>query len=91
MYRLDNKTLRSFYDKKGEFELLNNTDKVLLTYLLFLEFEKEYSFILTTNKIKYNVDFSTNVKIDFRIKMQDIFNSLNKCRDHFRSYYEIFP
>ncbi|PKL18395.1 MAG: hypothetical protein CVV49_05915 [Spirochaetae bacterium HGW-Spirochaetae-5] len=90
MYRLDINSLRSIYDKKGEFELLNNTDKVLLAYLLFLEFEKEYSFILTTNKIKYNIDFSTNVKIDYRIKMQDIFNQLKKCQDAFRSYYDTF-
>jgi hypothetical protein len=89
MYRLDNKTLRSMYDKKGEFELLNDSDKVLLTYMLFLEFEKEYSFILTTNKVKYNIDFSTNIKIDYRIKMQDIFNQLNKCQDAFKTYYEM--
>ncbi len=90
MYRLDINSLRTIYDKKGEFELLNNTDKVLLAYLLFLEFEKEYSFILTTNKIKYNIDFSTNIKIDYRTKMQDIFNQLKKCQDEFRSYYDTF-
>jgi len=90
MYRLDNKTLRIMYDKKGNFELLNDTDKILLSYMLFLEFEKEYSFILTTNKIKYNVDFSTNVKIDYRIKMQEIFNQLNKCQEAFKAYYETY-
>ncbi len=88
MHKLDNKTLRSIYDKKGEFELLQDTDKVLLAYLLFLEFEKEYSFILTTNQIKYNIDFSTNIKIDYRVKMQDFFNQLNKCQDAFKAYYE---
>ncbi len=90
MYKLDIDFLRSLYDKKGEYELLNNTDKVLLTYLLFLEFEKEYSFILTTNKVKYNIDFSTNVKIDYRTKLQDIFNQLKKSHDSFRSYYDTF-
>jgi len=90
MYKLDIGFLRALYDKKGEYELLNNTDKVLLAYLLFLEFEKEYSFILTTNKVKYNIDFSTNVKIDYRIKLQDIFNQLKKCQDTFRSYYDTF-
>lgn len=89
MYSLDNSTLRNRYDKKGEFEHLNNTDKVLLSFLLFQEFEKEYSFILTTNKIKYNIDFSTSVKVDYREKMQDHFNQLNKCRESFLSYYEV--
>lgn len=90
MYKLDNKTLRSMYDKKGEFELLNDNDKVLLTFMLYLEFEKEYSFILTSNKIKYNIDFSTNIKVDYRIKMQDLFNRFNKCRDAFKSYYDMY-
>ncbi|MCL1865762.1 MAG: hypothetical protein FWF73_08140 [Spirochaetes bacterium] len=89
MYKLDNKILRNKYDKKGDFELLNDTDKVLLTYLLFKEFENEYSFILTTNKIRYNVDFSTNIKIDYRAKMQDLFNKLNKCQEAFKDYYEM--
>lgn len=90
MYGLDNKTLRSIYDKKGEFELLSDSDKILLTFMLYLEFENEYSFILTSNKIKYNVDFSTNIKIDYRIKMQDLFNRYNKCRDTFKNYYETY-
>jgi len=90
MYRLDNKTLRSLYDKKGEFERLSDNDKVLLSYMLFLEFEKEYSFLLTSNKIKYNIDFSTNIKIDYRLKIQDLFNRFNKCQDTFRTYYEMF-
>lgn len=90
MYRLDNKTLRALYDKKGEFELLHDTDKILLTYMLFLEFEKEYSFILTTNKIKYNVDFSTNVKIDYKARMQEFFNQLNKCQEAFRIYFDSY-
>ncbi|MCL2154313.1 MAG: hypothetical protein FWH53_01475 [Leptospirales bacterium] len=89
MYSLDNKILRLQYDKKGEFELLSITDKVLITYLIFKEFENEYSFILTTNKIKYNIDFSTRIKIDYRTKMQDMFNKLNKCQEAFKNYYGI--
>ncbi|MCL1833883.1 MAG: hypothetical protein FWG49_05205, partial [Leptospirales bacterium] len=89
MYQLNNKELRFKYDKKHEFGLLNDTDKVLLTYLLFKEFENEYSFILTTNKIRYNIDYSTSIKIDYRTKMQDMFNKLNKFQDAFKDYYEI--
>ena len=88
MYMLDNKSLRSMYDRKGNFELLKDSDKVLLTYMLFLEFEKEYSFILTTNQIKYNIDFSTYIKVDYKARMQDLFNRLSKCQDPFKSYYE---
>jgi len=88
-YNLDNKVLRLQYDKKNELELLSDTDKALITYLLFQEFENEYSFILTTNKIRFNIDYSTGVKIDYRTKMQDLFNRLNKCQDAFKEYYDI--
>jgi hypothetical protein len=90
MYKLDNKTLRGVYDKKNKYEYLNDSDKVLLAYMLFLEFEKEYSFILTTNQIKYNIDFSAEGKKDYRTRLQDLFNRLNKCRDAFGSYYETY-
>jgi len=89
MYKLDNKKLRSQYDKKNEFGELNEKDKVLLTYLLFKEFEHEFSFILTTNKIRYNIDYSTNIKIDYRTKMQDMFNKLNKFQDVFKNYHNL--
>ena len=89
MYDLDMKMLRFQYDKKGEYELLSNNDKALHTFLLFNEFESEYSFILTTNQIRYNVDYSTNLKIDYRTKMQDMYNKLNKCQESFKNYYEI--
>jgi len=88
MYKLDNKSLRSQYDKKGEFEFLTDMDKVLLTYMLFLEFEKEYMFILATNKIKYNIDFSNSEKIDYKSQMQNTFIQLKKCQDTFKTYYD---
>jgi hypothetical protein len=90
MYSLDNKTLRTIYDKKNNFEHLSDNDKVLLAYMLFLEFEKEYSFILTTNQIKYNIDFSIDEKMDYKLRLQDIFNQLNKCRDAFAAYYDTY-
>jgi len=53
MYRLDIINLRKKYDKKFIFENVGDANKTLITYLLFKEFDTEYSFILTTNKIKY--------------------------------------
>ena len=90
MYKLDNKTLRGIYDKKNKFEYLSDSDKILLSYMLFLEFEKEYSFILTTNQIKFNIDFSVDEKKDYKGRLQDLFNRLNKCQEAFGSYYESY-
>lgn len=90
MYRLDFKTLRGLYDKKNSFELIVDNDKTFLSYLLFLEFENEYSIILTTNQIKFNVDFLSSNKIDYRETMQDLFNRMRKCHEAFLAYYESY-
>lgn len=89
MHSLDLASLRR-YDKKRIFELVEDNDKILVTYLLFLEFEFEYSFVMTTNKIRYNVDFTDNVKVDFKQKMQDIFNETRKCHEAFQSYADAY-
>ena len=78
------------YDKKRVFELIDDSDKILICYLIFLEFEYEYSFVMTTNKIKYNVDFTDNVKVDFKQKMQDLFNDMRKCHEAFQAYADSY-
>ena len=90
MYRLDFNTLRKMYDKKGRFELIAENDKTFLAYLFFLEFEKEYSVILTTSKIKYNTDFSYETKYDYRESLQELFNRMRKCHESFNTYYDAF-
>jgi len=90
MYKLDFQTLRSLYDKKGKFELIQENDKNLLAYLLFLEFENEYSIILTTNQIKFNVDFDSRGKSNYRETLQNLFNRMRKCHEAFMTYYEAY-
>lgn len=89
MHSLDLNSLRR-YDKKRIFEFVEDNDKILVSYLLFLEFEFEYSFVMTTNKIRYNVDFTDNVKVDFKQKMQDIFNETRKCHEAFQAYADAY-
>ena len=90
MYGLDFNSLRKMYDKKNRFEQIYDNDKTFLAYLLFLEFENEYSVILTTNQIKFNIDFSSNTKVDYRETMQELFNRMRKCHEAFLSYYESY-
>ncbi len=85
-----NLTALKRYDKKGVFEFVDDNDKILVSFLLFLEFEFEYSFVMTTNKIRYNVDFTDNVKVDFKQKMQDIFNETRKCHESFQAYADAY-
>ena len=90
MYELDFPALRKKYDKNGTYEQLGNYDKVLLTYLLYLEFDNEYSMIFTTNQIKFNTDYLGSNMIDFRKNMQELYNSMRKSQQAFNVYHECF-
>jgi len=66
---------RKKHDNKGNFESLEINDRVLLAYLYFTEFDHEYSFTLTTNKIKLNADYTSGVKNDLKKKLADLYDS----------------
>jgi len=90
MYELDLNEVRKDLDQKGIFEHVSDNDKVLITYLLFNEFDREYSFILTTNKIKYNVDFTSTGKFNFGTKFQQLYDEMRKPADSLRNYADVF-
>lgn len=77
-------------DKKRVFEFVEDSDKILICFLILLEFEYEYSFVMTTNKIRFNVDFTDNVKVDFKLRLQDIFNDMRKCYEAFQAYADSY-
>jgi hypothetical protein len=89
MSRLDIKELHAKFEVERHFKVIHSTDKILIIFLLFREFDEEYSFILTTNKIKYNVVFSTQGKIDFRVQLSDLYKDLRTCMTLFKDYADI--
>ena len=86
--KLDYKKIRAEYDKNGVFKNINDDNKISIIYLLFLEFDREYSFILTTNKIKYNIVTSGAEKKDCKTDLITIYTYISKCYDRFREYAE---
>ena len=90
MYKLDFSVLRKKYDKAGIYEILRDNDKVLLAYLLYLEFDNEYSMIFTTNRIKYHMEYLGSNMVDYRKNMQDLYNSMRKPQQAFNIYHESF-
>lgn len=86
MYVIDYENLRIQYDKNGYFKNIHHTDKMFLTYLLFQEFDHEYSFILTTNKIKFGSKYATTGKVDYKIKLADLYNEMHHCSDSLHEY-----
>jgi len=88
MSMLDLIQLRNEYDKTGLFENVSGVDKVLITYLLLNEFDKEYSCILTTNKIKYRTDFISRVQKDFKAGLLNLYDKMRKSVDSLKEYLE---
>lgn len=78
--------LRKKHDKPGEFKDFSDRDKVFIAMLFFKEFEEEYSFILTTPKISFNLTYEGGVKQDFHQKLSDIFEEARIVHDMFRKY-----
>ncbi len=90
MHKLDFSILRKKYDKSAAYEILGDNDKVLLAYLLYLEFDHEYAMIFTTNKIKYNMEYLGSNMVDYRRNMQELYNSMRKPQQAFSIYHEAF-
>lgn len=88
MSSLDMALLRKDYDRQHLFENVSDGDKVFITYLLFNEFDREYSFILTTNKIKFRTDFVARTKVDFRATLNSLYDKMRKSTDSLREYAE---
>jgi hypothetical protein len=66
---------------------VSETDKIMKAYLLFIEFDKEYSFILTTYKIKFLPAYSIRGKSDYRMQLSDIYNKMRICFDALKEYF----
>ncbi len=88
MASLDMAKMRMHHDRQRLFENVSDADKVFITYLLFNEFDHEYSFILTTNKIKFRTDFVARTKVDFRARLTDLYDKMRKSTDILSEYAE---
>ena len=86
MYKLPE--LRKKCDSENRFSKLTLNDKVLLSYLFFNEYDLEYAFVQTTNKITMNVDYSHGIKTDFKRILADLYNESRDITRAFEKYYE---
>lgn len=73
-------------DQRNEFHKFSIRDKVFLSFLLFRFFEEEYSFILTTAKIRFNATYRDGRKIDMKRTMSDMMEHMRIIYDLFKKY-----
>ena|GEM_PF-239098 len=78
MGKINTANLIAEFDRDKLFVEMDENDKTFKAFVLFAEFEKEYSFILSSNKVKYNVYFTSSGKIDYGKQLQDIYNLMQK-------------
>ncbi len=90
MYRLDLSALRQGLDRNDSFRFVKENDKLLTAYLLLREFDREYSFILTTTRIKYNTVYDTPNRTDFRLHLSNLYNNIRGCIDSLLEYSQTF-
>ncbi len=77
------------YSQSSTVSLLEKNDKMFKTYILIETFENEYSFILTTGKIKFNIDYHEGNKIDIKEDLSNAYIKFNKIREEVEEYIEI--
>jgi hypothetical protein len=88
MSQVSIETARKQYDVRGEWKVLDNRDKVFLSYLFFKEFEDEYSLILTSAKVRLNASYAGGVKTDYRQQLADAFAEGRSIHEQFRKYIQ---
>jgi hypothetical protein len=87
MQTADLNALRQELTRDDLLAKVSENDKVLYAYLLFTEFDREYAFIFTTYKIKFNPAFSIRGKSDYRARLSEVYNQIRSCYDALKEYF----
>ena len=80
--------LRKKHDPHNNYMQIQYFDRAFLSYLFFLEFDKELSFVLTTKKIRLSPDYSSGTKKDYKQILADAFNQSRSVIQAFENYVQ---
>jgi hypothetical protein len=82
---------KTYLSEEGNnpYVLVDENDKLYKTGLLLDTFEKEYSFILSTGKISFNIDYQDRRKIDVKEDLNHAYLLLNEARHQVNEYVQI--
>jgi len=75
-------------DDNSVFNVMLKVDKLYKTAILLDSFDREYSFILTTGKIIFNIDYQEQRKIDVKEEMNRSYLLLSEARHEVDDYLE---
>ena len=81
------------YEKEHEgaeppLRYLDKRDKMYRTLVLLDRFDSQYSFVLTTSKIIYNIDYVEQKKVDIKEDLNHAYILFNEAREEAKGYLE---
>jgi len=69
--------------------LMDKNDKLYKSAIIFEVFDNEYSFILTTGKITFNIDYREQKKVDIKEDLSQVYIVFNEAREEINEYLDI--
>ncbi|MBN2770048.1 MAG: hypothetical protein JXR90_05055 [Spirochaetes bacterium] len=63
------------------------SDPIVKSFLLFREFDEEYSILFTTNKIKISTPSDRRNSSDYRLKLSELYNKIRHIDNQYREYF----
>jgi hypothetical protein len=69
--------------------LLDQKDKMFKSIVFFEDFDDQYSFILTTSKISFNIDYREQKKIDVKRDLSNAYLLFSEAREEVKNYMDI--
>lgn len=70
-------------------KLLDIKDKIYETAILLDVFDREYSFLLTSGKVSFNIDFREQKKVDIKEELGHAYLMLCEARNEVKDYLDV--
>lgn len=81
--------LYNYFEKKDTRAYFPLKDKVYLTYALADFFDKEFSYLYTSNKVAYGISYTDGKKVDLKTELSDLSYRLNSIYEKSNEYLKI--
>lgn len=79
----------SKYKSDSELSIFEKNEKMLYFYLIFKEFDKEYSFILTTSQIKLTPRLEFGKRIDIKAEFEELTIKQSEINNFIKEYLSL--
>jgi len=89
MRKLDFSDERKIAGQEMALALMGEDSKMFCTQILFEILDREYSFVLTSNKIKIALDYQGGERKDIRKSLGDAYFALDETRNNIKEYNHI--